>query len=66
MQNRLVVLLPQVWSELRDRGMAHMACGHTEQALADLELYLEHADQHGRDGLQQQINGLRGALNGSK
>ena len=65
-QNRLVVLLPQVWSELRDRGMAHMACGHTEQALADLELYLEHADQHGRDGLQQQINGLRGALNGSK
>ena len=39
---------------------------HTEQALADLELYLEHADQQGRDGLQQQINGLRGALNGSK
>ncbi len=65
-QNRLVVLLPQVWSELRDRGMTHMACGHTEQALADLELYLEHADQQGRDGLQQQINGLRGALNGSK
>ena len=36
-QNRLVVLLPQVWSELRDRGLAHMACGHTEQALADFK-----------------------------
>ena len=61
-QNRLVVLLPQVWSELRDRGLAHMACGHTEQALADLELYLAHADQQSRDGLQAQISTLRSAL----
>lgn len=61
-QNRLVVLLPQVWSELRDRGLTHMACGHTEQALADLELYLAHADQQSRDGLQAQISTLRSAL----
>ena len=61
-QNRLVVLLPQVWSELRDRGLAHMACGHTEQALADLELYLAHADPQSRDGLQAQISTLRSAL----
>lgn len=61
-QNRLVVLLPQVWSELRDRGLTHVACGHTEQALADLELYLVHADQQSMEGLQAQISTLRSAL----
>ncbi len=44
-QERLVVLLPESWSEYRDRGLAHAELGNPNQALADLELYLEHADQ---------------------
>lgn len=43
-QERLVVLLPDSWSEYRDRGLAHAELGHTEQAVADLERYLVHAD----------------------
>ena len=42
-QERLVVLLPEVWSEYRDRGLAHAELGHTEQALADLECYMTRA-----------------------
>lgn len=41
--NRLVVLLPDAWDERRDRGLAHAECGHTVQALDDLEYYLAHA-----------------------
>jgi regulator of sirC expression with transglutaminase-like and TPR domain len=44
-QERLVVLLPESWSEYRDRGLAHAELGQHRQALADLELYLEHADK---------------------
>lgn len=44
-QERLVVLLPESWSEYRDRGLAHAELGNTEQALADLECYLVHADE---------------------
>ena len=44
-QERLVVLLPESWSEYRDRGLAHAELGHHGEALADLELYLEHADK---------------------
>lgn len=43
-QERLVVLLPQSWTEYRDRGLAHAELGHTELALSDLECYLAHAD----------------------
>ena len=43
-QERLIVLLPDSWIEYRDRGLAHAELGHTEQALADLECYLVHAD----------------------
>lgn len=43
-QERLIVLLPDAWIEYRDRGLAHAELGHTEQALADLECYLVHAD----------------------
>ena len=41
--NRLVVLLPDAWDERRDRGLAHAECGHTAQALDDLEHYLANA-----------------------
>ncbi|MGY8905514.1 MAG: SirB1 family protein [Burkholderiales bacterium] len=43
-QDRLLVLLSDAWSEHRDRGLAHAALGHTAQAVADLETYLAHAD----------------------
>ena len=42
-QERLVCLLPQVWSEWRDRGLVHAQCGHIEAAVNDLEHYLVHA-----------------------
>ncbi len=46
-QNRLIVLLPQAWTEYRDRGLAHAEAGHSAQALQDLETYLFNA----QDGL---------------
>lgn len=39
-QDRLVVLLPGAWNELRDRGLAHAEAGHLGHALEDLETYL--------------------------
>jgi len=44
-QDRLVVLLPQAWSEYRDRGLAHAELGHTAQAVSDLEAYLAHVEE---------------------
>lgn len=58
-QNRLVVLLPLVWSERRDRGMTHAACGHTPQALADLEMYLAHADAEDAQAVRARMDALR-------
>jgi len=43
-QERLIVLLPDTWTEYRDRGLAHAEMGNTEQALADLECYLIHTE----------------------
>lgn len=42
-QNRLIVLLPQTWSEHRDRGLAHAELGQLDMALADLDTYLVNA-----------------------
>jgi regulator of sirC expression with transglutaminase-like and TPR domain len=39
--NRLVILLPDVPSERRDRGLVHAELGQTGQALADLQAYLD-------------------------
>lgn len=47
-QNRLLLLLPEAWSEWRDRGLAHAEQGNTRQALDDLETYLARAE-HGTD-----------------
>ncbi len=41
-QSRLIALLPEAWNEWRDRGFAHVERGHMTQAIADLEVYLEH------------------------
>ncbi|WP_027995148.1 SirB1 family protein [Simplicispira psychrophila] len=58
-QDRLVVLLPQVWSEWRDRGLAHAECGHAAQALADLEMYLAHTDGLDAAAVHARIHTLR-------
>jgi regulator of sirC expression with transglutaminase-like and TPR domain len=59
-QERLIVLLPEYWSEYRDRGLAHAQLGHTEQALADLECYLVHADEHvNLDAISDWVDALR-------
>lgn len=59
-QERLVVLLPTSWSEYRDRGLAHAELGHTEQALADLECYLVHADDKvNLDAIADWVDALR-------
>jgi regulator of sirC expression with transglutaminase-like and TPR domain len=39
--DRLVVLLPEVWTERRDRGLVHAELGHVHEALQDLRVYLE-------------------------
>jgi regulator of sirC expression with transglutaminase-like and TPR domain len=44
-QDRLIVLLPDTWSEYRDRGLAHAEAGHPRQALEDLDIYLAHAQE---------------------
>jgi regulator of sirC expression with transglutaminase-like and TPR domain len=59
-QERLIVLLPESWTEYRDRGLAHAQLGHTEQALADLECYLVHADEHiNLDAIADWVDALR-------
>jgi regulator of sirC expression with transglutaminase-like and TPR domain len=42
--DRLIVLQPDAWPEYRDRGLAHAALGHRQQAVPDLEAYLHHTD----------------------
>ena len=59
-QERLIVLLPESWTEYRDRGLAHAQLGHTEQALADLECYLVHADENvNLDAIADWVDALR-------
>ena len=59
-QERLIVLLPESWSEYRDRGLAHAELGHTENALADLECYLVHADNLvDVDAIAERVDALR-------
>jgi regulator of sirC expression with transglutaminase-like and TPR domain len=59
-QERLVVLLPDHWPELRDRGLAHAELGHTAQAVADLERYCAETDDAlDRDLIEQRIQALR-------
>ena len=55
-----MVLLPESWSEYRDRGMAHAQLGNQEEALADLECYLVHAvDVVDVDAIAEQVEFLR-------
>jgi regulator of sirC expression with transglutaminase-like and TPR domain len=59
-QNRLVILLPQAWNEVRDRGWVHVDLHHTEAALADFQSYLEHVPQPlDAEDVRAQIQQLR-------
>ena len=60
-QERLVVLLPESWSEFRDRGLVHAELGHKAQAVADLECYLVHTDDDvvDIDAIAQKVDALR-------
>lgn len=42
--DRLIVLLPSAWHEVRDRGLVWAQLGQPARALPDLEAYLAHAD----------------------
>lgn len=60
-QQRLVILLPEDWSERRDRGLALAELGRFDEAVADLESYLEQAyDEPDHDLIAQRLAGLRG------
>lgn len=59
-QERLIILLPESWPEYRDRGLAHAEVGNIEQALADLECYLVHADEVvDLDAIAERVDELR-------
>jgi len=63
-QDRLVVLLPDAWSEHRDRGLAHAEQGNTSSAVRDLETYLVHAeDALDIDVIAERVAALRRAEN---
>ena len=60
-QERLIVLLPESWPEYRDRGLAHAELGNVDQAVADLECYLVHADDLvDMDAIANRVDELRG------
>ncbi len=59
-QERLVVLLPEAWSEYRDRGLAHAELGHAQNAVADLECYLVHVDEFvDVEDIEERVDALR-------
>lgn len=53
-QQRLVILLPHVWEEHRDRGFAHADLGHDEAAALDLSAYLENSPAASDRGVIEQ------------
>ena len=56
---RLVVLLPQVWEERRDRGMLYADLGLFDAAAADLRTYLAQAsDAPDRETVSQRLAAL--------
>lgn len=43
-QDRQIVLEPEAWADYRDRGLTHAALGDSAAAVADLQIYLVHAE----------------------
>ena len=66
-QERLVVLLPEAWSEYRDRGLAHALLGNHDQALSNLECYSVYApDEADAEAISRQMDLLRAQLKPSR
>jgi len=60
--DRLIVLQPDAWAEVRDRGLAWAEAGQPARALADLEAYLAHADDPMEvDAITERVRELRQA-----
>jgi hypothetical protein len=60
--DRLVALLPESWSEYRDRGLVHAERGQAALAAEDLQVYLAHAeDALDRDYVAERLADLRRA-----
>ena len=58
-QDRLIALLPDAWTEYRDRGLALAELGQRERARADLRLYLREAtDASDRDIMTDRLTAL--------
>jgi regulator of sirC expression with transglutaminase-like and TPR domain len=64
-QNRLIVLLPEAWTEYRDRGLLHAELGDAGLAVRDLETYLLRATgEMDRNAITDRLSDLRGAHRG--
>jgi regulator of sirC expression with transglutaminase-like and TPR domain len=58
--DRLIVLQPTAWTEVRDRGLAWAEMGRPDKAVADLEAYLAHAeDLLDADAVAHRLQALR-------
>ena len=63
-EDRLIVLQPDAWSEYRDRGLALAVQGHAARAVPDLEKYLAQAeDASDIEAVAQRLAQLRRQTN---
>ncbi|MDP2165496.1 MAG: tetratricopeptide repeat protein [Hydrogenophaga sp.] len=61
--DRLLILLPDAWTEYRDRGLAWAEMGDNRLAVADLDTYLAQTDDAlDRTAIGQRLQELRRAL----
>ncbi len=59
-EDRLIVLQPDAWSEYRDRGLAWAVQGHADRAVPDLEKYLEQVESaNDLDAVAERLSQLR-------
>lgn len=66
-QERLVLLMPEAWSEYRDRGLAHALLGNHGRALSDFERYRLHAgDAVDAQAIDAQMDVLRAQLQAAR
>ncbi|MCB2016863.1 MAG: tetratricopeptide repeat protein [Hydrogenophaga sp.] len=60
--DRLLILLPDAWTEYRDRGLAWAEMGDTALAAQDLEIYVENTDDAlDREEIRERLKALRRA-----
>ncbi|MDZ4123684.1 MAG: tetratricopeptide repeat protein, partial [Hydrogenophaga sp.] len=63
-QDRLLILLPDAWSENRDRGLAWAEMGDLPLAKKKKKIYVEHSDDTlDREAIAQRVQELRRAIN---